>query len=95
METLRGRGKLYNSRGDYLDEVTYQIFLESRNGTGMDWWGEITPDGDTLPVGNHIIELADGRRGTAVVGINTYSSFELVVDSFNIKGTGPLKLRKS
>jgi hypothetical protein len=35
--------------------------------------------------------LEDGRRGACVAGINTYSSFELVVDSFSITGTGPLK----
>jgi hypothetical protein len=92
MQTLRGRGKLFNSRGEYMDEVTYDIYVKSRNGTGTEWQGEITPDSGIIPVGNHIIELEDGRRGTGITGINTYSSFELVVDSFSIKGTGPLEL---
>jgi hypothetical protein len=91
MKILRGRGKIYTSQGEYLDEVTYEIYLKSSNGTGTEWLGEITPDAGILPVGNHIIELEDGRRGTGITGINTYSSFELVVDSFSIEGTGPLK----
>ena len=94
MEILRGRGKIYDSRGVYLDEVTYGISLPSRNGTGVDWWGEITPDSGIMPIGNHIIELEDGRRGPGITGINTYSSFELVVDSFSIKGTGPMTLKE-
>jgi hypothetical protein len=90
MQTLRGRGKIYDSHGDYLDEITYEIFLKSRNGGGAEWQGEITPDNGIMPVGNHIIELEDGRRGPGVTGINTYSSFELVVDSYSVRGTGPL-----
>ena len=95
MKTFRGRGKIYNSQGEYLDEVTYEIYIKSRNGTGTEWTGEITPDSGILPVGNHIIELEDGRRGTGITGINTYSSFELVVDSYSIKGTSPFKLQNS
>jgi hypothetical protein len=90
MQTLRGRGKIYDSRGDYLDEIIYEIFLESRNGGGEEWQGEITPDGDIMPVGEYVIELADGRRGPGVTEINSYSSFELVVDSYSIRGIGPL-----
>lgn len=41
--------------------------------------------------GEYIIEIEDGRRGQGTIGINSYSSFELVIDSFNMKGTGPLK----
>lgn len=93
MQIYRGRGKIYTSQGEYLDEVTYDIYLESRNGTGMEWQGEITPDSGIIPVGNHIIELEDGRRGLGIIGINTYSSFELVVDSFSIKGTSSFKLQ--
>ena len=95
MNILRGRGKIYTSQGEYLDEVTYEIYLKSRNGTGTEWQGEIVPDSGILPVGNHIIELEDGRRGIGITGINTYSSFELVVDSFSIKGTGPFKHESS
>jgi hypothetical protein len=90
MQTLRGRGRIYDSGGDYLDEITYEIFLESRNGGGEEWRGEITPDGGIMPVGSHIIELEDGRRGPGITGINTYSSFELVTDSYSVRGTGPL-----
>ena len=93
MQILRGRGKIYTSQGEYLDKVTYDIYLKSRNGTGTEWQGEITPDSDIIPLGNHIIELEDGRRGTGITGINTYSSFELVVDSFSIKGTSPFKIQ--
>ena len=91
MEVLRGKGRIYDSNGGYLDEITYELFLNSRNGSGAEWWGEIIPDKGIMPVGEYIIELDDGRRGTGTAGINTYSSFELVVDSFGIKGTGPLK----
>ncbi len=91
MQILRGKGKLYDSRGGYLDEITYELFFKSRNGAGVEWRGEIIPENCIMPVGKHIIELEDGRRGTCLTGINTYSSFELVVDSFSIKGTGPLK----
>ena len=94
MQIYRGRGKIYTSQGEYLGEVTYDIYLESRNGTGVDWWGEIVPDSGIMPFGDHIIEMEDGRRGTGIIGINTYSSFELVVDSFSIKGTGTLTLQK-
>ena len=90
MQTLRGKGKLYDSNLKYLDDITYQIYLKSRNGTGADWVGEITPNRGIIPVGEHIIELEDGRRGPGITGINTFSSFELVVDSFSIRGTGPL-----
>jgi len=91
MEIFRGKGKLYDSGGGYLDDITCEIFLNSRNGTRVEWWGEITPDKGIMPIGKHIIELEDGRRGTCIANFNTYSSFELVVDSFSIKGTGPLK----
>lgn len=91
MQILRGRGKIYTSRGEYLDKVTYEIYLKSRNDTGTEWRGDITPDSGIIPLGNHIIELEDGRRGTGSIGINTYSSFELVADSFSIKGTSPFK----
>ena len=90
METIRGRGKIFTSQGKYLDEITYEIHLKSGNGTGADWWGEIIPDSGIMPVGNHVIEIEDGRRGAGTAGVNTYSSFELVVDSFSIKGTEPL-----
>ena len=90
MQILRGRGKIYTSQGEYLDKVTYDIYLKSRNGTGTEWQGEITPDSGIMPFGEYIIEVEDGRRGHGTIGINTYSSFELVVDSFSIKGTGPL-----
>ncbi len=91
MQTLRGKGKIYDSRTDYLDEVTYEIYIKSPNeSNGGKWWGEITPDKGIMPVGNYIIELEDGRKGACVTKMRTNSSFGLVVDSFSLEGTGPL-----
>jgi len=91
MQTLRGKGKIYDSSENYVDEVTYDISLnpptESARGK---WWGEITPKQSLMLVGNYIIELDDGRRGPCVIEMKTTSSFGLVVDSFNLKGAGPL-----
>jgi hypothetical protein len=91
MQVFRGKGKIYDRRGGYLDEITYELFFRARNGTGTEWWGEIIPEKGIMPVGKHMIELEDRRRGTCETGVNTYSSFELVVDSFSVKGTGPLE----
>jgi hypothetical protein len=90
MQVFRGKGKIYDSSEHFVDEVTYEIHLKSNDSAGAVWWGEITPQKDIMPVGNYIIELEDGRRGPCVTRMNTYSSFGLVVDSFNLEGTGPL-----
>ena len=90
MQVIRGKGKIYDINENYLDEVNYEIHLKSNKTAGAEWWGEITPQKDIMPVGNHIIELEDGRRGPCVTQMNTYSSFGLVVDSFKLQGTGPL-----
>ncbi len=86
MQTLRGKGKLYDIRNKFVDEVTYNIALKSPD---AEWRGEITPGNGIMPVGSYIIELGDGRRGPCNVSIKTNSSFGLVVDSFDIEGTGP------
>ena len=91
MKTLRGKGKLYDSRENYIDEITYEIYHKpTNNSVGEEWRGEITPGKGIMPVGNFIIELDDGRKGACTISMNTYSSFGLVVDSFSIEGTGPL-----
>jgi hypothetical protein len=91
MQTVRGRGKIYDAEGTFLSEVDYEIhYRNSVQNSGREWRGEITPDNGIMPSGNHIIELEDGRRGPCTIGINTYSSFGLVVDSFDVEGTGPL-----
>jgi hypothetical protein len=88
MQTLRGKGKLYASGGDCLGEVNYEIH---RNGSaGEEWWGEITPMEGIMPSGRCAIELEDGRRGPVTIRLRTNSSFGLVVDSFDIRGDGPL-----
>jgi len=91
MQILRGKGKIYDSHEDYLDEVTYEIHFKSANESGgTEWWGEITPANGTMPVGNYIIELDDGHRGSCITSMNTTSSFGLVVDTYNLEGAGPL-----
>ncbi len=91
MQVFRGKGKIYDSSENYLDEVTYEIFHKpSTDSAESQWYGEITPSKAIMPVGNYIIELEDGRKGPCNIGLKTTSSFGLVVDSFNLKGTGPL-----
>lgn len=91
MRNFRGKGEIYDSKMTYLSEVVYDIYDKSPAGdSGADWRGEITPDNGIMPMGSHIMELDDGRRGTCTIKINTYSSFGLVVDSFEVEGTGPL-----
>ena len=95
MQIHRGKGKICDSRGNYLDDVTYEIYQKSSNETaGAEWCGEITPDKAIMPVGNHIIELDDGRRGLCIIKIKTTSSFGLVVDSYNLEGTGAFTHQK-
>ncbi len=91
MQILRGKGKLYDSSENFLDDVTYEIHLKSNQPARPLWWGEIVPHKDIMPVGNYIIELEDGRRGTCIIRMNTYSSFGLVTDSFSVEGTSPIK----
>ncbi len=89
MQILRGNGKLFDGRGNCLGEIKYDIH---RNGsTGEEWWGEITPQEGIMPQGDCIIELDNGLRGAGTIRMRTNSSFGLVVDSFDIKGNGPLK----
>jgi hypothetical protein len=95
MRNFRGKGKIYDSKMTYLSEVVYDIYDKYPAGnSGAKWRGEITPDNGIMPMGNHIIELDDGRRGPCIIKINTYSSFGLVVDSFDVEGTGPLVIPK-
>jgi len=91
MQTLRGKGKIYDSNETFLDEVDYDIYYKPPAGTSRpEWQGEITPANGIMPTGDHVIELDDGRRGPCVIRIRTNSSFGLVVDSFDAEGTGPL-----
>lgn len=92
MQIFRGKGKIYDSSENYVDEVTYDIHdRSSTDASETEWRGEITPNNGIMPVGNHIIELDDGRRGPCVISIKATSSFGLVVDSYNVEGTGPLE----
>ena len=91
MQVFRGKGKIYDSNDKFIDEVTYEIHLKSNKPAGPVWWGEIIPQKDIMPVGNHIIELEDGRRGTCITRMNTYSLFGLVTDSYSLEGTNQLK----
>ena len=90
MQIFRGKGKLYDSRKNFVDDITYEIHLKSNKTAKPLWWGEIIPQKDIMPVGNYIIELEDGRRGTCTTRMNTYSSFGLVTDSFSMEGTSPI-----
>jgi len=91
MQIFRGKGKIYDSSENFVDEATYEIYHKSPNeSAGAVWWGEITPVKGIMPVGNYIIELDDGRRGPCITRMKTTSSFGLVVDSYNLEGTGPL-----
>jgi hypothetical protein len=91
MQVFRGKGRLYDSRENFVDDVTYEIHLKSNNSARPVWWGEIVPRKDIMPVGNYILELEDSRRGTCITKMNTYSSFGLVVDSYSLEGTSQLK----
>lgn len=89
MLIFRGKGKIYDSRQNYLDEVTYEIHQKSlAESDGREWWGEIILDKCMMPAGNYIIELNDGRRGTCIAHMKTTSSFGLAFDSYNLEGTG-------
>jgi hypothetical protein len=91
MQTLRGKGKIYDTDGSFLSEVVYDIYYRTKvKKIWPEWRGEITPNDGIIPSGNHILELEDGRRGLCIVSIKTSSSFGLVVDSFDVEGTGPL-----
>jgi hypothetical protein len=95
MQILRGKGKIYDSRENYVDKVTYEIYHKSSaERDGAEWWGEVTPDKGIMLVGNYIIELDDGRRGPCITKIRTNSSFGLVVDSYNLEGTGSLTYKE-
>ena len=94
MQVFRGTGKLYDNSENFIDNVTYEIHLQSNQPAQPIWWGEITPQKDIMPVGNFIIELEDSRRAPCISRMNTYSSFGLVVDSYRLEGTGPLSLQK-
>jgi hypothetical protein len=88
MQTLRGKGKIYNSRGDCLSDVDYEIHLNGSS--AQEWWGEITPREGIMPMGSCMIELENGQRGPCAIRMRTNSSFGLVIDSFDILGSGPL-----
>ena len=91
MQVFRGKGRIYDSSGNYIDKITYEIHQKSPTEPAWEeWWGEITPNNGIMPVGNHIIELDDGRKGHCFIRVKTTSSFRLVVDSYDLEGTGPL-----
>ena len=91
MQIFRGKGKIYDSSKNYIDEVTYDIYHKSPTEPNeAEWWGEITPNKDIMPAGNYIIELDDGRKGPCIIKTKTTSSFGLVVDSYDLEGNGPL-----
>jgi hypothetical protein len=91
MQISRGKGKIYDSSENYLDEVTYEIHQKSpAESDGREWWGEITLDKCVMLAGNYIIELDDGRRGLCTTKMKTTSSFGLAFDSYNLEGTGSL-----
>ena len=91
MQIFRGKGKIYDSRENYIDEVTYEIHHNSQtDSAGPGWWGEITLDKCIMLAGNYIIELDDGRRGLCTAKMKTTSSFGLAFDSYNLEGTGSL-----
>jgi len=91
MQILRGKGKIYDSSKNYLDEVTYEIHHKTATEPdGPGWWGEITLDKCMMLAGNCIIELNDGRRGLCTAKMKTTSSFGLAFDSYNLEGTGSL-----
>lgn len=95
MQIFRGKGKIYDCHENFLDNVTYEIHLQTpTESTGAEWWGEITPDNGIMPVGKYIIELDDGRRGRCLTSMKTNSSFGLVVDTYHLEGTGPLQRKK-
>jgi len=89
MQTLRGKGKIYNSRGECLSEVDYEIFRDGP--VDERWWGEITPAEGIMLMGSCMIELQNGQRGTCTIRLRTNSSFGLVIDSFDVLGSGPLE----
>jgi hypothetical protein len=92
MQIFRGKGKIYDSSENYLDEVTYEIFHKSSTDSAEpEWYGEITTSKAIMPVGRYIIELDDGRKGPCIIRLKTTSSFGLVIDSFDLEGAGPLK----
>jgi hypothetical protein len=91
MQILRGKGKIYDSRENYINEVTYEIYQKSPAASdGGEWWGEIILDKCVMLKGNLIIELDDGRRGHCMTTMKTTSSFGLAFDSYNLKGMGAL-----
>lgn len=90
MQNFRGKGKIYDKNMDFLSEVIYDIYFKSFDKeSGTEWRGEIAPKDGIMPMGDHTLELKDGRWGPCTIKINTYSSFGLVVDSFDVEGTGP------
>jgi hypothetical protein len=91
MQTLRGKGKIYDTDGSFLSEAEYEIYYRTTaKETWPEWWGEIIPNDGIIPAGSHILELEDGRRGLCIVSIKTTSSFGLVVDSFHVESASPL-----
>ena len=95
MQVTRGKGKLYDSSNNFVDEVSYAIYNISLTGNPTTrWWGEILPSQAILPIGSYIIELEDGHRGPCRTSMNTYSSFDFVVDSVHVEGTGPFMWTK-
>lgn len=91
MQVLRGKGRIYDTNENYLDEVTYEIHQEAagKNGGG-EWRGEMILDNCVKMTGRCIIELSDGRRIPCLTMMKTTSSFDLAFDHYELQGTGPL-----
>jgi hypothetical protein len=89
MQFFKGKGKIYDTNEQYLDEVTYEIQQESPGKNGSkEWRGEIILDNCVKLTGKCIIELSNGRRFPCITRMKTTSSFDLAFDHYELEGTG-------
>ena len=90
-----GKGKLFlKDTEKALASIQYQ--LQETNPTqytSTKWWGDFTSIIDFRAVGEFIIELEDGRRGSCDVLRTTPANRRLVKYQYSFNGHGPLGRR--
>ena len=93
METINGRGTLYNKDGKQITAaVDYQIIYKQPTQFSLgEWWGSLKPINDQcfLQLGEYIIELKDKRRGNII--LNRLDARSGLPAGYEFQGSGPIK----
>jgi len=95
MLVISGIGKLYDADGkQFVATINYQIWEKPQTEHTLgEWEGEFTVDHVIWPLGEHILELEDGRRRKVIlVGIgNTFLQSGQTIYNYPFQGSGPLE----